>query len=145
MVKKHRHKKTKGGDLNSWWSNNVTNSNWLNRSKSYLPNWLTGDSSQSSNYYTGSTNMNYDTTGLNGSTNSTYPSGLNYGTTGSNYGGKRRTKRKHGGYRENTPTTGLATHAAPVSGLHTAKPHTWVGGKTKRGHRHSRTCKHRKH
>ena len=139
MPKRHRHKKVKGikgGDLSSWWSDNVTNSSWLNRSKSYLPSWMSGDSSQSS---TGMSNMGFDSTG------STDDSGLNFGTTGSNYGGKRKTKRKYGGYKANTPTTGLATNASSVSGMQTAKPHTWVGGKTHRRHKHSKTCKHRKH
>jgi hypothetical protein len=134
MAKKNRHKKINGGDLSSWWSSNVTNSSWLNKSKSYIPSWMSGESSQSS----------YLPTGF-GNTDSTNSSGLNFGTTGTNYGGKRRTKKKYGGYKENTPTTGLASHASPVSGLQTAKPHTWVGGRTKRRHRHSRTCKHKKH
>ena len=129
MPIRHRHKKTKGGDLSSWWSDNVTNSSWLNRSKSYIPSWMSGDSSQSS---TGMSNMGY------GSSDS---SSSNFGTTN----GGRRTKRKHGGYNSNTPTTGLASTASPVSGIQTAKPHTWVGGKTKKRHKHSKSCKHKKH
>lgn len=132
MPKRHRHKKTKGGDLSSWWSDNVSNSSWLNRSKSYLPSWMSGDSSQSS---TGMSNMGFDSTSSNNS------SSLNFGTTN----GGKKTKRKYGGYKSNTPTTGLASSASPVSGIQTAKPHTWVGGKTKRRHKHSRTCKHKKH
>lgn len=130
MPIRHKHKKTKGGDLSSWWSDNVTNSSWLNRSKSYLPSWMSGDSSQST---TGMSNFDF------GSSDS---SSSNFGTTN---GGKRRTKRKHGGYTSNTPTTGLASTASSVSGIQTAKPHTWVGGKTKKRHKHSRSCKHKKH
>ena len=135
MPRRNRHKKIKGGDFNNWWSDNVTNSDWLNRTKSYIPSWMSGDSSQSS---TGFSNMGF------GSTSSSDSSDFNFGTTGSNTGG-RKTKRKHGGYTGNTPTTGLAEKASPVSGLQTAKPHTLVGGKTKRHRKHSKTCKHRKH
>lgn len=47
------------------------------------------------------------------------------------YGGKRRTKKMRGGYHDNTPTTGVASHAAPFSG-ETARPHNWVGGRSRR-------------
>ena len=45
-------------------------------------------------------------------------------------GGKSRKRRRHkgGGFHSNTPTTGLATHAASFSGS-TAKPHSYVGGR----------------
>jgi hypothetical protein len=119
MPRRNRHKKSKGGDLTNWWSDNVSNSSWLNRSKSYIPSWMSGNNSQN---------------------NST---GMNFGSTGSNYGGKSRTKRKYGGYVASNSIVGLAANAGPVSGLLTAKPHTLVGGKTKRHrHKHSRTCKH---
>ena len=36
-----------------------------------------------------------------------------------------------GGFKDNTPTTGLAAHAAPFSGP-TAQPQTIVGGRTRR-------------
>lgn len=63
-----------------------------------------------------------------------------------NYGGKRRSRVKRGGYTANTPTTGLASTGAPFSGP-TAKPQHWVGGKTRRHkhkkhHKHSRRCRH---
>ncbi len=138
MTKKTQ-RKMKGGDISSWWSNNVSNSSWLNRSKSYLPSWLS--SNQSSN------GLNY------GSNVSTTPStGLNYGSTmspspstGLNYGGRKKNKNKRGGFKANTPTTGLAFSASPVSGLATARVHNWVGGKTKkRHHNHRKSCKHSK-
>jgi len=49
------------------------------------------------------------------------------------YGGRTRRKRRHmkGGFHPNTPTTGLVVHAAPFSGP-SARPHNWVGGKTRR-------------
>lgn len=53
------------------------------------------------------------------------------------YGGRRtRRRRMRGGFRDNMPTTGLAVHAAPFSGS-TAKPHNWVGGRTRRRGRKS--------
>lgn len=70
-------------------------------------------------------------------------------------GGKtrRRRRRRHmkGGFKDNSPTTGLVVHAAPFSGS-TAQPHNWVGGRTKKRHhrkcykkhRHTKSCKHRR-
>ena len=76
-------------------------------------------------------------------------------STTSTFGGKRKRSRKmRGGFSDNTPTTGLAYHASPISGIKSAQPHNLVGGKTKkrrggktkkrRGgkHRHSKSCKH---
>jgi hypothetical protein len=65
-------------------------------------------------------------------------------------GGRKRSKRMRGGFSDNTPTTGLAAHASPISGVKTAQPHNLVGGRTRkhrRGgkHRHGKSCKHRKH
>jgi hypothetical protein len=60
------------------------------------------------------------------------------------YGGRKtRRRRMRGGFEDNTPTTGLASHAASFMG-HTAQPQTIVGGKTKRRHR-KKSRKHRKH
>jgi hypothetical protein len=64
-------------------------------------------------------------------------------------GGKKKSRKMRGGFTDNTPTTGLASHAAPISDIKNAQPLTIVGGKTKkrRGgkHRHSKSCRHRKH
>ena len=60
------------------------------------------------------------------------------------YGGKKGSKKRRmrGGFKDNTPTTGLAAHAASFSGK-TAQPHNWVGGKTRRRVRKSkRTRRH---
>lgn len=65
----------------------------------------------------------------------------------STYGGRRHRSRKHmrGGFKDYTPTSGLAAHAASFSGQ-TAQPQMFVGGKTRRRrHRHNKSCKHRKH
>ena len=63
-------------------------------------------------------------------------------------GGKKRwggSKKMRGGdFTDNTPTTGLAFHAAPFSG-ETARPNTIVGGKTrKRRKHHKRSKSHRR-
>lgn len=68
-------------------------------------------------------------------------------TTGAMGGRTRRRRRTHGGSASvvaKTPLNGLASHAAPVSNVPTAKPHNIVGGKSRRNrkHRHSRSCKH---
>ena len=85
------------------------------------------------------------------STGSSYGSGstgtTNYGSTGTtSYGGRKRRHRskkmRGGNFTDNTPTTGLAFHAAPFSG-ETARPNTWVGGKTRKRRRRVKSC--RKH
>jgi hypothetical protein len=140
MPKKYRknskrsHKRIRGGDLSTWWSNNVSNnsmfgsnsdgSGWFNRSKNYLSGLNPWSSSQSNN-------MEMSSTGIDNSQQYYTPSG-----------GKRKTK-KRGGFSSSTPNTGLASTASPVSGLPTAKAHNWVGGRTKhRRHKHSKTCRH---
>ena len=47
-------------------------------------------------------------------------------------GKKRRTKKMRGGYSSNIMITGLAASASPISGIKSAQPHHWVGGRTKR-------------
>ena len=95
------------------------------------------------------------TSGAYDSATGTTPTGTTPTGTTSAFGGKRKRSRKmRGGFSDNTPTTGLAAHASPISGVKSAQPHNWVGGKTKkycggktkkrRGgkHRHSKSCKH---
>ena len=52
-----------------------------------------------------------------------------YTPSGSYGGKKRKSKKMRGGY---IPLTGLAANAAPISGIKTAEPHNWVGGKKSR-------------
>lgn len=71
-------------------------------------------------------------------------------------GKKRKSKKMRGGYASNTTLTGLSASASPISGIKTAQPHNWVGGRTKRRrtkcHRcnskscryNSKSCRHRK-
>lgn len=88
------------------------------------------------------------TSSLTGSTPSTSYSSTSYQQapmTSSTYGGKRSRRRgRHmrGGFKDNTPTTGIAAHAAPFSGP-TAEPQTIVGGRTRRrGRKGRKTRRH---
>ncbi len=77
------------------------------------------------------------TSSLTGSTPSTSYTNNSYQSpmSTSAYGGKhsRRRRRMRGGnFKDNTPTTGLAVYAAPVSPMKSAQPHNLVGGRTKR-------------
>jgi hypothetical protein len=58
-------------------------------------------------------------------------------------GGRRRRTSKRGGYSANTPTNGLASTASPFSGK-TAQPHVWVGGKTRRRNKQTKSRKYKK-
>lgn len=81
-------------------------------------------------------------TSLTGSTSSSLPLITQSSSTGYT-GGKNKTRRMKGGFKDNTSTSGLATHAAPFSG-ETAQPHNWVGGKSKRHRRkHKRSKSHK--
>jgi len=68
---------------------------------------------------------------------------------GSTIGGKRRRKSRRmrgGNFTDNTSRSGLASTAAPISGIRSAQPHSLVGGKSRRRsrkHRHSKSCRSR--
>jgi len=116
---KHRHRRRtmKGGGIFD------TLSNWgssLNQGASSL--WEKTKQATSS-----------ATAGLTGSTSTPTPvvTSTTQPMTTSTFGGRTRRRRMRGGYKDNTPTTGLAANAAPFSGP-TAQPHNWVGGKTRR-------------
>ena len=121
MHRKHRHRTMKGGFLE-----NVSNT---------LSGWGASVSQGATNLWEKTKQATSSaTSGLTGSTTSSYSPPM----TTSSYGGRRRSRRyMRGGFKDNMPTTGLAAHAAPFSGQ-TARPHTWVGGKTKRRHRKGR-------
>jgi hypothetical protein len=137
MPKKHnyKHRRMGGGILDSLFGtkNNSYSNKSQGQSNSMFSNWFGSPSNTGSTYGTD------------------YPSSnTGYGTGSTGYGrggGKSRKHRRHmkGGYKDNISTTNLAANAAPFSGTPTAKPHTWVGGKTRkhRKHRHSKSCKHR--
>jgi hypothetical protein len=60
-------------------------------------------------------------------------------------GKRRRTKRMMGGFTDNTPMTGLASTASPISGIESPKS-MLVGGKTRkrRGNRNGKSRRNRK-
>lgn len=140
---RHRHRTMRGGFLD-------TLSNWgssLSQSASDLWQKTKNATSSATSDLTGSTSST--SSYLSPSTTSTSTTSNEYSQpmSTSTYGGKSRTKRRRmrGGFTDNTAVTGLAAHAAPFSG-ETAKPHTIVGGRTRRHkkHKHSKSCKHRK-
>jgi hypothetical protein len=134
-------RKIKGGDLSSWWSNNVTNNGLMSRSKNYFSGLLGSSSPQG--YYPTTQQPYQQTT----NTQQVYPQQMNPTQQGylPNSGGKKGTRSRRGGFQPNTPANNIASAAAPVSGLATARAHNWVGGKTKRRHhKHNKSCKHGK-
>jgi hypothetical protein len=150
MPRKHRYnrKTFRGGfSLTDSWGNLTQGaSSWWGSTKSKIG--MGSSSSPTTSYGSyGDTSGNTQNYGDTSGTTQNY--GDTSGTT-QTYGGKSKKRRTmRGGYKSYTPTTGLAGHGASFSGQ-TAKPHTLVGGKTRkrcRGgkHRHSKSCKHRKH
>ena len=47
-----------------------------------------------------------------------------------------------GGVSSNIALTGLAANASPISGIKTAEPHNWVGGKKTRKNKRGSRRKH---
>lgn len=129
MPRRHRHKRTmKGGFLD-------TLSNWgssLTQGASSLWEKTKQATSSATSSLTSSTPSYTPTTST---TTQQMPSTMSYG-------GRTRRRRMRGGFKDNTPTTGVASHAASFSGA-TAKPHNLVGGKTRRRGRKGKS--HRKH
>ena len=113
MPRRHSHRKMKGG----FWDSLTQGASDLwektKKATSDTYNSVTGSTSSSSSYMPSSTT----------------PTSTSYGYMG----GRRKRSRRHmrGGFHDNTPTTGLAAHAASFSGQ-TAQPQTIVGGRTRR-------------
>jgi len=124
-----RHRKMKGGFLDSLGST--------------LSGWGSSLSQGASSVW--SKTKNATSSAYNSATTSTSTPSSTYTPT---VGGKKRSRKMRGGYGSNTPTTGLAATASPISDIKSAQAHNWVGGKTRkcrRGgkHRHTKSCKHR--
>jgi len=171
MPKKHSHKhrKINGGfwpfdsksstsenKQNSWFSGDLFGTSLTGTTSSTGSTTAsTGTTASTEPSYTASTGTTTTSTGTTASTEPSYTGSTtpsyNTDSTGSTYGGKsRKHKRRHmrGGYKDNISTTNLAAKAASFSGP-TAKPHTWVGGRTRRHrkarkHHHTKSCKHRR-
>ena len=136
MPRRHRHRRRtmKGG--------------FLDNLSSTLSGWGSSLSQGASSIWEKTKNATSNLTGSTpsyGSSSYNTPSYTSAPMSSSTYGGKHSRRRRHmrGGFKDNTPTTGLALHAAPISGISTAKAHNWVGGRTRR--RGRKTRRHRKH
>ena len=141
MPRTHRRKTMKGGFLES-----LTNtlSGWgssLSQGASGM--WSKTKSATSS--LTGSTPTSYTTNSYQQSPANSYQqspaNSYQQSPMGSStFGGKRSRRRRNisGGFKDNTPTTGIAVNASSVSGIKTAQPHNWVGGRTRRRGRKGR-------
>ncbi len=136
MPRRHRHRTMRGGFLD-------TLSNWgasLSQSASNLWEKTKSATSSATSELTGTSSTSVPSYS---STNTSYTQPM----TTSTYGGKsRRRRRMKGGFKDNTGSSTLAANAAPFSG-ETARAHNIVGGRTRRRrkHKHSKSCKHRKH
>lgn len=127
---------------------------FLDSLTSTLSGWGSSISQGASNAW----NSTKKATGISSSTPS-YTATPSYGNTqnlgetqnvSTSYGGRTRRRNMKGGFKDYTPQSGLAANAAPFSGP-SAKPHTMVGGKSRkyrhhnRKHRHTKSCRHHKH
>jgi hypothetical protein len=129
-----RHRKMRGGFLDSL---GTTLSGWGSS--------LSEGASSVWNKTKNATTSAYDSVTGSSSTTSYMPT-TSSSSTSYTMGGRKRTKRHmRGGFTDNTPTTGLAAHASPISDIKTAQPHNWVGGKTKKHRKHRRHSKSKRH
>ena len=138
MPRRHRHRTLKGGFLDDL-SNTL--SGW-GSSFSQGASRMWDKTKNATSSLTGST-PSYGTSSYGTSSYNT-PSYQQAPMHSSSYGGKHSRRRRHmrGGYKDNTPTTGIAANAASFSGP-TAKPHNWVGGRTRRrGRKGGKTRRH---
>ena len=135
MQKRNRNRKMKGGFLDS--ISQSLSSGWNSLSQGASSAW---NKAKSATTTPTTTSTSY--TPMTSPTTTPMTSPTTTPMTSPTMGGRRRRTRKmRGGFRPNSSTTNLAFAASPISGIKTAQPHNWVGGKTKR-RRHSR---HRKH
>ena len=124
-----RKRRMRGGDLSSWFSG----------ATSSLTDAWNKTKSAASGAYSSATGSSTDTT-------STYtPTSTDTTSTYTPMGGRRRrTKRMRGGsFTDNMPTTGLAAHASPISGISSVRAQM-VGGRTRRHRRHRRSKSRRR-
>ena len=122
-----RHRKMKGGFLESL---SGTLSSWGSSISQSASNAYNKTKNAASSAYSSATTPTSPTTST--STSYTPTSTASYTPSGA-YGGKKGKSRKmRGGYSNNIALTGLAANASPISGIKSAEPHNWVGGKKSR-------------
>jgi len=140
MPRKHSRRSMMGGfDFGSFTSS-LTNS--FNNTTASLTNSASSLGSQASALATSTANKVKNSMGSSSTPSYTATSYL------PRVGGKKRRsgskKMRGGNFTDNSPTSGLAFHAALFSG-ETARPNTIVGGKTrKRRKHHKRSKSHRR-
>ena len=113
-----QHKKMTGG-IFGWGENSYGSSNGSSVGSTLSSWWSSAKNKLTGQPSTSSYNSSYNASAVGGKT--------------------RRKRHMRGG--------NLAANASPISGVKNAQPHTWVGkgGKTRRQHKCSKSCKHRKH
>jgi hypothetical protein len=130
-----RHRKMKGGFLESLgstlsgWGSSISQSasDAYNKTKN-----ATSSAYSSATTPTSTTSYTPTSTSTTSTTSYTPASTTSYTPSGA-YGGKKGKSRKmRGGYSNNNASTGLAANASPISGIKSAEPHNWVGGKKSR-------------
>lgn len=136
MPRRRRHKTMKGGFIDT------------------LTSWGSSISQGASSVWDKTKNAaSSATSSLTGTSSSTYTPAPSYSPapsttyqpmSTSTYGGRTKRHRMRGGFgfKDNTPTTGLAANAASFSGI-TAMPHNRGGGKTRK-HRGRKSRRHRR-
>lgn len=152
----NKSRRMRGGFLDSL-SNSIS-SGWNSVSQGASSMWDKTKNAASSAYSSASNTYSSATTPSLSTPTSSAPSTVIPDTSTPMYpssatgGKKRKTKKMRGGYSSNTMLTGLAASASPISGIKTAQPHHWVGGRTKRRRTkcnrcnrcNSKSCRHRK-
>jgi hypothetical protein len=130
-----RHRKMKGGFLESLgstlsgWGSSISQSasDAYNKTKN-----ATSSAYSSATTPTSTTSYTPTSTSTTSTTSYTPTSTTSYTPSGA-YGGKKGKSRKmRGGYSNNNASTGLSANASPISGIKSAEPHNWVGGKKSR-------------
>ena len=129
-----RHRKMKGGFLESLGS---TLSGWGSSISQSASNAYNKTKNATSSAYSSATTPTTSTSYTPTSTPTTRPTTSTSTSTPSGaYGGKKRKSRKmRGGYSNNVALNSLAANASPISGIKSAEPHNWVGGKKSRKNR----------
>ena len=141
-----RHRKMKGGFLESLgstlsgWGSSISQSasNAYNKTKNATSSaYSSATTPTTSTSYTPTSTPTTSTSYTPTSTPTTRPTTSTSTSTPSGaYGGKKRKSRKmRGGYSNNVALNSLAANASPISGIKSAEPHNWVGGKKSRKNR----------
>jgi hypothetical protein len=97
---------------------------FLDSISSTLSSWGSSISQSASDAYNKAKNATSSAYNSATTTTPTTPSYTPTPMTTSTYGGRKRSRKMRSG--------NIASTAAPISGIKTAEPHNWVGGKTRK-------------